>query len=177
MIARRATAGNQPGGLSGLVLALSPSSSPRPPSAHPFGPPPVARLDVRRHRGHHLVVGGGGRLHRPRRRAGGDRLPSRRSCTTPRGRLVEGTWHQPADQLARAGCHPRSSTEYLRGHVTVRQDGVTSARSRWMRAGLVGRGRPSLVAVVSSQPVEQLEIGVTLLQDLHPAYRTVGLVH
>lgn len=141
-----------------------------PAAAHPFGPPPVARLDAS---GREAVISWsaaeddytvlGGVL---------GVLDARQTFVYDAdGRTVAGP---PAtgEQLAMLDGSDELR-RYLVDNVSVRQ-GADDCPLRVEGSRLASDG-VELVATCP-RPVAELVVGITLLHDLHPAYRTVGLV-
>lgn len=141
-----------------------------PASAHPFGPPPVARLQAS---GRELTISWSA---------------AEDDYTTLGGALgvldAQQTFVYDADGQTVAGPPPTGEQltrlagsaqlrEYLTEHVSVRQDGEDCALG--VEASRLATEGVQFVAACP-RPVADLEVRVTLLQDLHPAYRTVGLV-
>lgn len=152
-----------------VVAAVTVGAAPA--VAHPFGPPPVARLSAEgtvvqvrwtAAPDDLLALGyGAGVLHE--RPAALDQAEG-----TPFG---GGTDVTAAEAALLTGAPEVAS--YLGDGVQVRQDGIDCPGEVRDAADLVDAG--ALLAFTCPAPVRTVDVGVELLTDLHPAYRTMAV--
>lgn len=150
-----------------IAIALA---APARADAHPFGPPPVARITSEGHElriawsaaeDDYAVLGGALGV-----------LTSRETYVyDASGASVAGP-PATSEQMLRLGASSELE-DYVRSHVNVRQAGVRCPvvvdASR-----LAAKGAD--VRATCPSPVGEVDLELTLLQDLDPAFRTVGLV-
>lgn len=148
-----------------------PGAGPPEAAAHPFGPPPVARL---RAEGNELQVrwtaapddvlalgyGAGVVPARPAALEQADGAP-----------FGGGARLDPAD-AARIADAP-AVVAYLTERVRARQDGTACPGAVRTARDLVEEG--AVLTFTCPRPVETVEVEIALLTDLHPAYRTMAV--
>ena len=147
-----------------LVLVLSPDAA----VAHPFGPPPTAR------------VGADGRtvtIHWSATPddavAIGELLGLMPAGSVEAYRQESAAQVAPSlrDEAALAGSPLLA--EYLTKHIVVEQDGEPCPAEVPPRPTFVQNG--ATVVATCSQPVREVTLRITMLHDVNPAYRTVAI--
>lgn len=137
---------------------------------HPFGPPPVARLDANGREvtidwaaaeDDYTILGG----------ALGVFQAKQTFVYDAEGQTVAGP--PPTSQQLSQLANSAQLQSYVAEHISVRQEGADCPVQ--VDASQLAADGVELVATCP-RAVTELEVGITLLQDLHPAYRTVGLI-
>lgn len=141
-----------------------------PAAAHPFGPPPVGRLDAD---GRRLVLRWEAAPDDYLALAGAlGVLPDRQVFFFEGTEPVAGPSGVAPDEEQRLAAAPAFAA-YLRDGTAVRQDGRPCPAEVAETAQLAERGVE--LVFTCPAPVREVDVEVRLLTDLHPAYRTVAL--
>lgn len=152
-----------------VVVGVAVAAAP-PAAAHPFGPPPVARVmadgarvDVRWSVAPDDVVALG--YHT-------GAIPSRRTFVFEDGAPVDAPGEVGDDDAALVAASPEVAA-YLTDGFRIRQDGRDCDGRVTDASDLDGEG--AHLTFTCPELVRTVELEVTLLTDVHPAYRTVLL--
>ena len=154
--------------LSVCVLLLGAVLSATPAAAHPFGPPPTARISAQ---GRTITVDWSATPDDAV--AIGERLGVMPAGSIAAYRQESAAQVAPSSQdEARLSASPLLA-QYLAEHITAQQDGAPCTPQIDPIPDFVHAG--ARVDLVCPEPVEQAVLRITMLHALHPQYRTVAV--